>query len=309
MYDHKHSGSGGASTFKAFGLTISSCIHFPELLPGAGDPDITVAYGELPQVSLGETKNGIHYQAIPGQLLLDVDRIARYLVRNGNEIVIDRHPDTSDDDVRLFLLGPALAAVMHQRGILTLHGSSVKVGDGCVVFLGNCRMGKSTLVTELVRRGYSCLGDDVCPVSIGDDGIPYASSAFPQAKLWLDSLQHFGIDPSGLRRIRPSRDKRCLPLERYADEDRIPVKRIYVLSRDKSRPAWSVTPMTGPPRIRVLRDYTYRVEYLQGQKLSLHHFKQVVYLASRLPLARVFCPRGELVVEKLASALESDFRS
>jgi hypothetical protein len=309
MSNEKQNGSIGTATFKAYGLTISSCIHFPELLPGAGAPDVTVVYGAVPRDLPGAKRNGVCYQAIPGQLLHEVDRIARYLVRGGNEIVIERHAEATDDDVRLFLLGPAFAALMHQRGILTLHGSTIKVDDGCVVFLGKCGMGKSTLAIELVRRGYTCLGDDICAISIGEDGVPYAVPAFPQAKLWPTSLEQFGIDPKGLRCIRPSREKRCLPLERFADEDRVPVKRLYVLSHANKEPELSVKPMTGPPRIRVLRDNTYRVEFLPGLNQAPHHFHQIVYLASRLPLKRVFRQRSGFEVNKLAHAVEADFLS
>jgi len=86
-------------------------------------------------------------------------------------------------DVRLFLLGSAIGALMHQRGLLVLHGSTVKVGDECVVFLGSSGVGKSTLATQLRHRGYACLGDDVCAISIGEDGVPYAAPAYPPASL------------------------------------------------------------------------------------------------------------------------------
>jgi len=257
----------------------------------------------------GRKRNGVCYQALPGQFLLEVNGVARYLVRGGHEIVIERHAEANDDDVRLFLLGSGFGALMHQRGILAMHGSTVQVDDGCVVFLGKSGMGKSTLATGLARRGYGCLGDDVCAVSIGEDGVPYAAPAYPQAKLWIDSLQHLGIDPAGLRRIRPSLEKRALPLETFSSAARVPVKRLYVLSRPTNEPSFSIKEMTGPPRIRVLRDYTYRVEYLQGLNVSLRHFKQIVNLASRLSMKRVFCRRGEFAVEKLASVVEADFLS
>ncbi len=309
MYDERDNGSTRADTFKAFGLTISSCIPLPELLPGAGAAHVDVVYGPVPPALPDSKRNGVCYQAIPGQLLLEVNRVARYLVRGGNQIVIERHSQACDDDVRLFLLGSAFGALLHQRGILALHGSSVEVDDGCVVFLGKSGIGKSTLATVLASRGYPCLGDDVCAVSIGDDGTAYASPAYPQAKLWNDALQHLGIDPAGLRRIRPSREKRAVPIKRFSSAERVPVKRIYVLSRRKNDSTVSLSPLTGPSRIRVLRDYTYRVEFLDGLNLTSHHFKQIVQVASRIPLARVFCPRRESGVEKIANAVEDDFKS
>ncbi|HJT78598.1 MAG TPA: hypothetical protein VJ739_15440 [Gemmataceae bacterium] len=313
MPNETQNGPNGVATYKAFGLTVSSCIALPELRPGAGGPQVTVRYGATPAELPGATQNGAGYhsayQSAPGQLLLDVHRFARFLVRGGNEIVIDRQAEATDDDVRLFLLGPAFAALLHQRGILTLHGSTIQVQDGCVVFLGKYGMGKSTLATELVRRGYACLGDDICAISFGADGQPYALPAFPQARLWPQSLEQFGIDPNELRRIRPSRDKRCLPLERFSDAERLPVRRLYVLSYPTHDPELTVKPMTGPPRIRVLRDNTYRVEFLPGLDQAPRHFQQIVHLASRVSIVRAFRKRKASDVKALARVVENDFLS
>ena len=67
-------------------------------------------------------------------------------------------------------------------------------------------------------------------------------------------------------------------------------------------------PITGPIKFRVLRDYTYRVEYLQGMGLTLRHFKQLAYLASLLPITRVVRPLDAFLVEEQAEAIEADFR-
>ena len=94
-----------------------------------------------------------------------------------------------------------------------MHGSSIKVDEGCVVLVGRSGVGKSTLATALRQRGYKCLGDDLCPISIGEDSTPYAAPAYPQAKLWQDALLHFGIDGAALRRIRPRMEEMCCAIK------------------------------------------------------------------------------------------------
>jgi hypothetical protein len=300
--------SNGA-VLKAYGLTILSSLPCPELLPATGTPQVRVRYGDVPRDWQGVENNGVRFLATPGQLLLDVERVGRFQVRNGNEIIIDRHPGACDDDVRLFLLGSAFGALMHQRGLLVLHGSTVKAGDGCVIFLGRCGAGKSTVATVLHRRGYACLGDDVSAISLEEDGVPYAAPAYPQAKLWVDTLEHFGIDAAGLRRIRPTREKRALPFRPACDEDRIPVQRLYVLSPAAERRDLFLGAVRGVPKCRVLRDYTYRFEYLQGLNLAAEHFKQISHLASRLPIIRINRPGEAYSIEKLADAVEADLRA
>ena len=87
------------------------------------------------------------------------------------------------------------------------------------------------------------------------------------------------------------------------------MKRVYVLSQLKDRAPHSVSDITGWPRFRVLRDNTYRREYLEGLNLTATHFKQVAHLASRVTLRRIFCQRAELDAEKMARAIEDDLRS
>jgi hypothetical protein len=305
--------SNGAHVYKAFGMTISSCLPCPELLPGIGPADVTVVYGDVPRELPGDSEqsNGVRFQALPGQLLLEVDRIARMLVRDGKEIVIDRQPDATDDDLRLFLLGSGFGALLHQRGVLALHGSTIQVGDGCVVFLGSSGAGKSTLAATLARRGYKTLGDDVCALTIDDEGNPQAASAYPQAKLWIESLRHFGLDPAELRRVRPASEKRKVPLEAFHYAEQVPLKCLYVLSNPGAvkEDHLAVKPLTGPPRVRVLRDNTYRVEYLRSLNLAERHFQQIAHLSSRIRMKRVFCSKREFAVAELADAVEADFLS
>ena len=299
--------------YSAYGLTVSSCIEFPELLPGTGTPAVTITYGDVRRELKGANKDNVVYKALPGHLVLNVDAVGHILIRHGREMIVDRLADSRDEELRLFLLGSAFGALLHQRGLLVLHGSTVKVGDGCVSFLGRSGVGKSTLATELSRRGYACLGDDVCAVTIGDDGVPYAVSTYPQAKLWSRSLGYFNMDATRLRRIRPSIDKRAVRLDTFARDERLPVRRLYALSRGtnrgEDRPDIGIVAVTGPITMRVLRDYTYRHPFLRGLDLSRRHFQQIAHVASRVPVSRIMAPRREFPVEQLANAVEDHFRA
>ncbi|MCP4397035.1 MAG: hypothetical protein GY801_07015 [bacterium] len=65
-----------------------------------------------------------------------------------------------------------LGALLHQRELLPLHGSAIKVNDGVCVFVGLSGNGKSTVAAAFRQRGYQVLADDVCVVSIREDGLP-----------------------------------------------------------------------------------------------------------------------------------------
>jgi hypothetical protein len=292
--------------YKAFGLTISSCIDSPELVASSGDADISLVYGDVPRELPGAKCRGVCYQAIPGQVLLQLEGIARFWVRDGKEIIIDRHPNAGDDDVRLFLLSSPFGALLQQRGHLVLHGSMVQVDDGCVIFAGPSGVGKSTLALAMHQRGYRCLSDDICAISLGDDGVPSAIGSYPQVKLWPDSLARLSIDPASLRRVRPCLEKRGAPLGGEFRHDPIPLKRLFWLCASRHKHEIEFQPTNGPVKIRSLRDATYRQEFLQGQSLAAKHFQQLAKIAPRLPVIQVSRPAGRFALNRLADAIEQD---
>src|SRR5262249_29493195 len=90
------------------------------------------------------------------EVLLDFPETGRFLVRNGNEILIAPAP-SSDSEIGVYLLGTAFGVLCHQRGIPPLHASAIDVADGCVAFVGGTGAGKSTLVAALAARGHQVI--------------------------------------------------------------------------------------------------------------------------------------------------------
>src|SRR3989454_2089338 len=50
--------------------------------------------------------------------------------REGREIVVEPAPGVDAGTLRLFLLGPVRAVLLHQRGFLVLHASAVVLDGG-----------------------------------------------------------------------------------------------------------------------------------------------------------------------------------
>ncbi len=105
-----------------------------------------------------------------GKEVLLSRKMGRFLLRSGQEILIDLAPSADDDEVRAYLLGPVFGALCHQRGITPLHASAIDVSDGCVAFVGASGAGKSTLVAALARRGNEIIADDECFLQLAADG-------------------------------------------------------------------------------------------------------------------------------------------
>lgn len=292
--------------FRAFGLDIRSEFALPELLPGAGGADLEIVAGEVPKTLADVTETGVRYQAAPGRLLLRVDGIARYLVEEGRLITVRPEPGALEEDVRLFLLGSALGAALHQRGDLVLHGSAIVANGAAVAFLGLSGVGKSTLAMEFRRRGHGVLTDDLCVVRRGPDGILRAEPGFPQSKLWLDSLRHLDISAEGLRRIRSELEKRALPLGEEFAAEAYPLRRIYVLL-SQAKDEITFHPLTGPAKFSAVRNHTYRFRFVAGLGQRPAHFETGAALARQAAIVRVQRSRNRFRLEELADRVAEDF--
>ena len=115
---------------------------------------------------------------------VDWEQVARYLVSGGCEIIIEPHPTATEKDVRLFLLGSAMGALLLQRGIWPLHGSAIAGRSGAALFVGVSGSGKSTLVGAFHQRGFQVLADDVCAITAGSP--PLISVLNIASGSWVD---------------------------------------------------------------------------------------------------------------------------
>ena len=101
--------------YKAFGLIIDSEIELPELPKALGETDVTVSLGIAPTKLINPTFVGVRFESSHNEFLLRIEHIASFYVTAGNHITIDTQPNVEFDEVRLFLLGSAFGALLHQR--------------------------------------------------------------------------------------------------------------------------------------------------------------------------------------------------
>lgn len=291
-------------SYRAFGLNICSDLECNAVLPGTGVPDVYIRLGRVPeQLESGEAI-GVFSQATRGQLLLNVKHIARFLVSSGNEIVVEAVPGADRSMILLLLFSSAFGALLHQRGILALHGSAIVTPHGAVVFAGASSFGKSTLAGVFHRRGLSVLADNVCPISVGD--IPEVLPANPFLMLWADAANQLGIDEQHLRRARSGLEKYVFPLgDGFAAEPKS-LHAIYVLEPSNSD-FFSLVPVHGIRKIRTLHRTVYRPFFVEGMNLGSQYSRQIGDVARHARVAVVKRPRGGFRVDELADLLAADF--
>jgi len=293
---------------QAYNLVIQTELALPELpiVPTAEgvchEPDVRISFTAVSPGGLdGARQLGPFLWASPESLWLQVPGVARFLISHGNTISIDPEPGIDEDSIRVFLLGSALGALLFQRGYLVLHGNAIRIGDQCMVCVGQSGAGKSTLAAGFLQRGHEILADDVVPVDDQCRAVP----GFPRIKLWRDAAERLEIDTAPLSRIRPETEKFNYPLTAQFGDQPLPIRWIYILNSHNS-PDTLFEPIQGMQRFIPLRNNTYRVRFLNGMALQGEHLQLCGQLAGRIRLARVTRPQQGFELDQLVDRLLAD---
>ncbi|MCL1073825.1 hypothetical protein [Shewanella dokdonensis] len=288
--------------YSAYQLTIASELPLPELVPVNGtQTDVTIRFDNVAKNGLADGEQlGPFLWAAPNTLWLQVPNVARFLVRNGNEIIIDPADGIDDDSIRVFLLGSAFGALLFQRGLLVIHGNAVRIGDECLICVGPSGAGKSTLAAAFMQRGFDVLADDVVPVN--DAGL--ALPGFPRIKLWQDAAEQFEIVTDDLRRIRPEMNKFNLPVNGVVQQA-LPIRWIYILGSDHIDEI-TFEAINGMAKFMPLQNNTYRAKFLHGMQLKPQHLSMCGKLASKIRLSRLTRPKLGFTANAMVDAILKD---
>lgn len=295
--------------YTCYNLIISSDIALPELLPQSreaevDEPDVRISLGRVGVNSIkhddvvGLERN---LSDSAGIQVLNVPDIGLFIVCEGRKVIIDPIPGVDEDSIRLFLLGTVFGVLLFQRKMLVLHGNAVRIGNRCVVCVGDSGSGKSTLAAGFMRRGYDILADDVVPIGDGYHALP----GFPRIKLWRDTIDQLGIDADSLKHIRPGVEKFNYPLfEQFADK-RLPVRWIYVLEKH-DKPEIVFEPISGFQSFKQLYKNTFGVHFIHNMAIDAEHLEFCAGLARNVRLARVIRPQQGFELEMLIDHILTD---
>ena len=269
--------------YEVFGLRVRSDLPLTELFEaeGHGSPDVMISRSSLDRKN---AKAGLESDG--DSLLLTVPGVAKYRISGGREIIIDPAEGTSERNVRLYLLGSAFGALLHQRGLLPLHANAVEIDGRAVAFMGESGAGKSTLAAWFHDHGYRIIADDVCVVDFDPSGCPVAIPGLPRLRMWeealkisgrsVDEFQRSYADPDG------EFDKFDVPIAASdACATPLPLAAIYLLKR---RDAFTVKAINRLEAIQAMFEHTYRGAYLTSTSSRKAHWSLCVRLIAKTRL-------------------------
>ena len=290
--------------YRLFGLSVLSEIPLPELVadPGQGAPDVRIRLG--PVATLPEAEAGLHIDG--DEALLVIPPAGRFLTRAGREMLIEPADGVSPRNLRLYLLGSAFGAILHQRALLPLHANAVIVEGRAIGFMGHPGAGKSTLAAWFHDRGFDVLADDVCVVTAGPDGIPLAHPGIPRLRLWREALEAGGRDSSAYERSFDDMDKYTVPTDLERILPAVPLSHLYLLEKAEDEP--SIDRLEGSAAVEAMIANTYRGAYVRPMGRTRQHLLACAELARTVPVFRARRRWGYDSFDVEGAALEAHAR-
>ncbi|MEA2120526.1 hypothetical protein [Halovibrio sp. HP20-50] len=254
--------------YLTYGLKICSTLELPELpeIDPCEHPDVLVT---TPGV-VDRLEDGAYLsqwlEVGDESCQITIEGIARYRVEEGQRILLDRRmprgadPVADPGDVRLFLLGSALGALLHQRHWLPLHVSALNTPAGAWAFTGHSGAGKSTMSAWLhYSQQWPLITDDVAVIK-PDEAEPLLHPGPARAKLWRDALAALGIGTEGLVRDLMRADKFHLMMNKGVRYDAHRLNALVQLERADEGEEASLKKLSGIEAFKTVMGAIYRPE-------------------------------------------------
>lgn len=295
--------------YEGFGLSIASGIALPELHEAAGEGagadacDVIVRLapvdGPMPpadQLRLVRFDAQYLYFAWNG--------FGRIRVTDARLIEIDPLPGVDPLLAGLFLLGPVMAAVLHARGYLVLHGSAIEIAPGrAMLCVGDNGQGKSTLAGAFLKAGHVVLADDVIAIPPPQHAQRFrVQPAFPAIKLSREAMAAFAPLPGEVMPAVPAGAAKCRVRLREQPRGPIDIAHVCVVERAVGTALGRLEPAA---RLTALLRHAYILKFgadvLSGER-GRAHFTRCAALASAVPVSRLAVP-GRL--DQLGDAVET----
>jgi len=279
----------------------------PELEPSAPasvDVLITVGPIDLPKPS---PETGTAFRFEPRQQYLAWQTVGAFLITDACRIEVEPAPDVDDALLAFPLLGPVMALLLHQRGLLILHASAIAVGSKSAVFMGDKGAGKSTTASALIRAGHELLTDDVVALDLARPDAPMIVAGFPQIKLAADAAAAIPLGQAEVRpQVHPAIEKMQHRLHGAFSGGTVPATRVYVLERGVKA---AITPLPGIAALPAIIKFSYVTRFgraaLSGDFAALH-FRQCSAIANHVGVFRLEVPTGLDRIGEAVELIETD---
>lgn len=125
-----------------------------------------------------------------------------------------------------------LTLLFIDRNIIPFHGSAILVKNSIFIISAKSNTGKSTLLLNLLLKGYKLCADDLIPIEISENGCFGIVSNCSFVKLWNDTIEKYNIKNTKNEIIYKTGKYRVLFKDNLVEEKTtyIKIKEIIILN-------------------------------------------------------------------------------
>ena len=304
--------------YHAYGLNFASQLEIPELEAAAPNatPDARIQISAQP-IPIPEAGFEVDED---GAVRLHFSIVGSFRVSGGDLIEIEALPEIDEDTLRLPLLGAAMAVLLQQRGLFSLHASAVAIDGRAAIFIGDKGQGKSTMSSMLYGRGHEIISDDIAVIDAASAGASTCSDnsrdkmlsvrpGFPQFKLVPDALKaSLNHERDAMPAVSPLVDKRAVRLHERFLQQPAPLARVYILLDGD----WKLEALPPQEALRHLITHSYSARFgrqlLAGQA-GAQHLQMCAQLIRADVVRCLQRPRDLDFLSEVAARVEADVRA
>lgn len=252
--------------------------------------DVSIEFSNQRKEVVSPVYSDNFYRLNETEFSMDVKDVGCFYASNGNYININLYPKATKTMVELYLNGSTYGAILHQRQILPLHGSSFAHKGKGIMLCGESGAGKSSLTASFCKHGARFLTDDVSPI-VFKTSKPYVLPLSDRIKLWEDSLHQLNYVNDNLTQISTDYHKFYFPIE-PTETQAYALDIIFIIDKYKGQEV-KIEEIAGIQKFEQLRNEIYRWEYLQGMKMTeADYLKKIIDLNANLKAFKVSRPEN-----------------
>ncbi len=292
-------------SYLVYGVVIRSFLPLPQFLSYHGKKaDVVIRRGTIQRPSGWLNKRSNRIVKKKADFYLFYGTGVLFLIRNGNEIIVDAAEGTDEKLLQAALVGPCLAFLLYQRGYLVLHAGAVEMNGKAIAFAGAKGWGKSTLIASLHARGYNVVTDDLTVIKMNGEEAPIVWPGFPQVRLWPSSVRALGHSAKTMPKLHSRCEKRVHHLRQRFSSGPLPLGRIYILAKSKMQ---KIQPL---PRQKALMELVYHSygSHVEDHLKNPSHFFQCSSIVNRIPVHRLKRGGSLSSLPRLVELVEDDIK-
>lgn len=299
--------------YRIYGLRLRSDWPFPyPEIDADGSPEIqlTRSHNSLQKTYKLSDKVSPNPECIDledGSIYIHWPRLMEFVV-SADGSRIQGYPLTSDatDTLEAYLFGGVLSFALLRKGLEQLHAAAVVIHGSAVAFMGDPGLGKSTLASALVKRGYPLLTDDLLVIQVKEPDV-FARPGLPRLKLFADSAGMFPGAHAIPTTVNSVTGKRILGLApaKFRDSD-VPLRVLYRLGPASSESHLvQISNLSQHDAFVEICKATFNSGITEASRLK-GQFQIASRLASSVPVKRLSFKREFAAIPAICDAIIAD---